>query len=114
MESKAEKLEAKMEDFLGKLSRDKSGKAYLARTIRRGCKTGSWLSSFPSFVNGTVLGCQEFRDALCWRYGISCTLPKSCDGCGKAFDFEHSQKCLVGGMVHRRHNAVRDELIDLF
>jgi hypothetical protein len=53
-----------------------------SHTIKRGEKTGAWLSVLPSTVNGTELSPQEFRDALFMRYGITLPdLPQTCDGC---------------------------------
>jgi hypothetical protein len=40
-----------------------------SRTIRRGTETGAWLSVLPSTVCGTELSAQEFRHAICMRYG---------------------------------------------
>ena len=33
----------------------------------------------------------------------------SCDGCGANFTIDHGLSCKVGGLVHIRHNDVRDE-----
>ena len=56
--------------------------------------TGSWLSSFPSVKNDTVLSPQEFRDRLAVRYNKPLLkLPGSCDGCGAAFSLDHGLNC---------------------
>ena len=68
----------------------------------------SWLSSLPIKSLGYVLNKQEFRDAVCLRYGWKVKgIPKIC-ACGKENDIDHSLVCKHGGFVIMRHNAVRD------
>ena len=38
--------------------------------LRRGTKTGEWMTVQPSTVNGTEIGAQEWRDALFLRNGL--------------------------------------------
>ena len=52
-----------------------------ARRIRGAAKTGAWLTSMPSTVNGTELGAQEWREALFLRYWLEPPdLPTHYDG----------------------------------
>ena len=65
-------------------------------------------------LNGTVLTCEEFRDALRIRYGLRPEgLPQKCDGCGAAFTVEHALACKVGGQIGARHNDIKQEWISL-
>ena len=51
------------------------------RRTRWGNKTGTWITMFPSTVNRTELGAQEWRDPPFIRYGIETPdLPYHCDG----------------------------------
>uniref|UniRef100_A0A7S1VBR9 Uncharacterized protein n=1 Tax=Grammatophora oceanica TaxID=210454 RepID=A0A7S1VBR9_9STRA len=57
---------------------------------------------------------QEFRDSLLLRYARSPPdLPSACDGCGKECTVRHALACKVGGLVIRRHDEIRDVLIDI-
>ena len=68
----------------------------------------SWLSSLPIKKLGYVLNKQEFRDAVCLRYGWEVKgIPKIC-ACGKQNSTDHSLVCKLGGFVIMRHDAVRD------
>ncbi len=68
----------------------------------------SWLSSLPIKSLGYVLNKQEFRDAVCLRYGWEVKgIPKVC-ACGKENNVDHSLVCKHGGFVIMRHNAIRD------
>ena len=61
---------------------------------------GSWLTVLPLQDQGYILNKQEFKDAICLRYGwkISNT-PLFC-GCGKKNDVNHSLICAKGGYVY--------------
>ena len=61
-------------------------------TIRQGGgQKGAWLSVMPAHVNGIVLGCQEWCDALNARYAcISGDLPDTCGGCGVKHSLQHT------------------------
>ena len=66
-EYKAEKM-AKADNELESLT--SSIPAPLKRTISRGKKTGAWLTTIPSELNGTGLSRDEWRDMLSVCYGI--------------------------------------------
>ena len=90
------------------------GKALIRRTINRGRHTGIWLSTIPSNLNGNFLGKQEWEDAIRMRYGLTpLNLPEFCDGCGKKFTFDHAMNCKHGGVIHRRHDALKYELMNI-
>ena len=101
-----ERLSATLDRCLDQLS------AADSRTIRRGARTGAWLNTLPSTVNGTLLSAQEFRDALCTRYALTPTdLPTTCDGCGCCqFSVRHGLSCKKGGLVGLRHNEIKHEI----
>ena len=105
---KLEDNEAKLSDVLQCVD------AETARSLLKGTKTGHWLSALPSFVNGTELSAQQFRDALLIRYARTPgDLPCFCDGCGKEFTLRHALECKKGGLVHARHDEVKIELVDI-
>ena len=84
------------------------------RTILWGKETGQWLSTLPSTVNGTDLSVVEFQDALHLSYARTPPgLQPNCDGCGHQLTVRHALSCKKGGLVHSRHNEIRDELVDL-
>ena len=69
---------------------------------------GSWLTVLPLKSHDYCLNKQEFRDALCLRYGWKIpNTPKFC-GCGAINDVNHTLICAKGGFVSMRHNALRD------
>ena len=68
----------------------------------------SWLSALPLKRLGYTLNKQEFRDALCLRYGWRIpSMPAHC-GCGAVNSVNHILICKKGGYVIMRHNALRD------
>ena len=69
---------------------------------------GSWLTALPLKSHDYRLNKQEFRDAICLRYGWKIpNTPKQC-GCGAANSVNHTLICAKGGFVAMRHNALRD------
>lgn len=69
---------------------------------------GSWLTALPLKMYGYALNKVEFRDAICLRYGWEVpNTPFHC-GCGVKNSLDHTLKCMKGGYVAMRHNAVRD------
>ena len=68
----------------------------------------SWLSALPLRKRGYVLNRQEFRDAICLRYGWKVEgTPIHC-GCGKRNSIDHILTCKRGGYVNLRHNSLRN------
>ena len=68
----------------------------------------SWLSALPLKKLGYVLNKQEFRDAICLRYGWQIPQTPTYCGCGSKNDFDHILTCKKGGYVSMRHNVLRD------
>ena len=68
----------------------------------------SWLSALPLKKLGYVLNKQEFRDAICLRYGWQIPQTPTYCGCGSKNDFDHILICKKGGYVSMRHNVLRD------
>ena len=74
---------------------------------------GSWLTALPLKHLGYCLNKQEFRDAICLRYGWRIpNTPLYC-GCGSKNSIDHTLICAKGGYVSMRHNALRDLNADL-
>ena len=74
---------------------------------------GSWLTALPLKDLGYCLNKQEFRDAICLRYGWRIpNTPHFC-GCGSKNSIDHTLICAKGGYVAMRHNALRDLNADL-
>ena len=70
--------------------------------------SGSWLTALPLKDHGFCLNKQEFRDAICLRYGWQIpNTPPYC-GCGVKNSVDHTLICAKGGYVAMRHNALRD------
>ena len=68
----------------------------------------SWLSALPLKRMGYTLNKQEFRDAICLRYGWEIKgVPKDCS-CGSKNDLDHALICHKGGFVNMRHDIVRN------
>ena len=68
----------------------------------------SWLSALPLKRLGYVLNKQEFRDAICLRYGWHIPKTPAHCGCGATNSFDHILTCKKGGYVSMRHNAIRN------
>lgn len=78
--------------------------------IRRSEASGAWLTCLPSWVNGTELSADEFRDNVRLRYNLKpLYIPERCDGCGAKMTVDHALSCKAGGLVHVRHDDVADE-----
>ena len=68
----------------------------------------AWLSSLPIKTLGYSLNKQEFRDAVCLRYGWKIKdTPTHC-ACGAKNSTNHTLICPKGGYVCLRHNALRN------
>ena len=68
----------------------------------------SWLSALPLKSLGYTLNKQEFRDAICLRYGWAVPSTPIYCGCGEKNSFDHILVCKKGGYVSMRHNILRD------
>ena len=72
----------------------------------------SWLTAEPSYENGLILNKNDFRDAICLRYGFLIDgLPATCV-CGSDMTVDHAMTCPCGGYPMVRHNEVRDVVAD--
>ena len=69
---------------------------------------GSWLTAAPVKSLGFSLNKQEFRDAICLRYGWRVPHTPSHCLCGKKNDTDHALICKRGGYIGMRHNRLRD------
>ena len=69
---------------------------------------GSWLTTNPVKALGFVLNKQEFRDAICLRYGWRVPHTSSHCQCGKKNDVDHALSCKKGKYIQSRHNRIRD------
>ena len=67
-----------------------------------------WLTALPLHEHGFHLNKQEFRDALCLRYGWQlANIPSHCM-CGNSFSVDHAMICQHGGLTFIRHNELWD------
>ena len=82
--------------------------------LRRGIKTGTWITVKMSTVNGTEMGDQEWRYVLLICYGIELRdLPYHCDGWNSAFSICHVLDWKKRGLITTRHNDIRDKVTNL-
>ena len=82
----------------------------LERSITLACEkgAGAWLTALPLQSMGYTLNKQEFRDAICLRYGWKIpNTPFHC-GCGEKNSVDHTLNCKLGGYVTMRHNNLRN------
>ena len=85
---------------------DEKGQRLLMCAQEKGAS--SWLAALPLKKLGYSLNKQEFRDALCLRYGWKVKdMPAHC-ACGAANSIDHVLICKRGGYVSMRHNVLRD------
>ena len=71
-----------------------------------------WLTALPLRDQGFFLNKQEFRDALCFRYGWQLKhVPNHCV-CGTPFSVDHAMTCPHGALPAIRHNDIRDMTAD--
>ena len=103
-------LKQKFQDLASSIS-DSHLKRCLTLNQEKG--SGSWLTALPLKDHGFCLNKQEFRDAICLRYGWRIpNTPHFC-GCGSKNSIDHTLICAKGGYVAMRHNALRDLNADL-
>ena len=88
--------------------------SHLQRRLQRTTETGAWLTTLPTWMNGTTLTAEEFRDSLRMRYGLQPhRLPSLCDGCQAPFSLQHALSCKKGGLILLRHNEIAAEWHEL-
>ena len=82
----------------------------LRRSIELACEkgAGAWLTALPLKTMGYTLNKQEFRDAICLRYGWKIPNTPSYCGCNAKNSVDHTLNCKLGGYVSMRHNNIRD------
>ena len=82
--------------------------------MRQGTKTGAWITVFPSTVNVTDMGDQDWCDTFFLCYSVEPPdFPTHCDGCNAKFSVCPSLDCKKGGIIKNHHNNIRDEVADL-
>ena len=69
---------------------------------------GAWLTALPLQSMGYVLNKQQFRDAICLRYGWKIPHTPLYCGCKKKNSVDHTLNCKLGGYVYMRHDNLRD------
>ena len=77
------------------------------RRLQRAPGTGAWLTTYPSFFNGTELSAEEFFDNVRIRCGMDPKyLQERCDGCQQRFSVGHALQCKKGGLITVRHDEL--------
>ena len=109
--AKEDFLSTKFQNILTTLGENESLKRCLKLNREKGI--GSWLTVLPLKDQGYCLNKQEFKDAICLRYGWKVpNMPQYC-GCGALNGINHALICAKGGYVSIRHDALRDLNVDL-
>ena len=81
------------------------------RILECGRDTDHRLSTPSSAIGETILGNQEFEDAMRMRSGLlPNNLPSKCDKCSANFSVGHALTCRFGGHIHRHHDDISYEL----
>ena len=102
---------SRIDDEMLSLTRRGEGNATKQRRDKRNTKNGAWLTVVPTEKNGTVLLPTEWRDSVKLRYNFSPQgMQTHCDGCNSAMTVEHALSCKKGGLVHARHDELRNAL----
>ena len=82
--------------------------------LRRGTKTGSWLTVLPSTINGMEMGTKKWFDALFLRYCIDPPyLPPNCDNYNYDFSISHALDFIKGSLIMTFHNELCVGVADL-
>ena len=68
----------------------------------------AWLAALPLKTIGYALNKQEFRDAICLRYGWKINGTPNFCACGSKNSVDHSLTCKLGGYTSMRHNSIRN------
>ena len=69
----------------------------------------NWLTTIPLEDEGYVLNKEEFRDAVCFRYGLPLKGPPSKFPCNNIFNISHFLNCKKDGFIHN----IQDEIQNL-
>ena len=105
---------SRVDEELLSLTRRGEGNASMRRRDKRNTTNGAWLTVVPTEKNGTVLTGTEWRDSVGLRYNLSPQgMQCQCDGCNSAMTVEHALSCKKGGLVHARHDLLRNEFHNL-
>ena len=107
IKAKADKetlLKAKFDEISAQVSSDM--KRALLAAQEKGAS--AWLAALPIVKMGYALNKQEFRDAVCLRYGWKIKNTHNTCACGELNSIDHALVCKKGGYVALRHNALRD------
>ena len=101
---KEERLKREQEAILTDLERNQQ------RLITAACEKGAsaWLSALPLKKLGYCLNKQQFRDAICLRYGWKIQGTAVHCACGQENSIDHIMVCKKGGYVAMRHNILRN------
>ena len=69
----------------------------------------TWLGTTPTVLTpSSIFNKNDFRNALCLRYGLALgSVPSSCV-CGRDMTTHHAFTCPSGGYPTQRHNQLRD------
>jgi hypothetical protein len=80
------------------------------KQMERARETGTWLTTMPNCLNGTVLSMDNFQDCLRLQLGLlPIGLPDGCNRYGQCFSLGHAMSCKKGGLVMLGHNDVAAE-----
>ena len=91
-----------------------SGK-YSMSQMDQACKSRSWLTVMPIFMDDTDISAKEFCDKVFWRLGLEPRpLPTNYNGCGAPFTADHACLCKIGRLINPRHKILVDEWGDLW
>lgn len=97
-----------MEKYTAVISKMGNTQVKRCLELNREKGAGSWLTALPLQDHDFCLNKQEFRDALCLRYGWKIPHTPSFCACGAKNTIDHTLVCMKGGFVSLRHNALRD------
>ena len=100
-------------DLAAAVSRELSPPQQLLIEIAGEPGISSWLTADPMSRYGTVLNCNDFRDALCIRYDLDLRDTATTCVCGQPAVRDHMFVCPTGGYPGARHDNIRDLLAEV-
>ena len=103
-DEKNQKIKEKMERIATEL--DEKTRRYFQCAQEKGASL--WLSCLPIKQLGYSINKQEFKDAICLRYGWAIPNTPNYCACGKRNSVDHALICKRGGYVSMRHNCLRN------